>query len=182
MNRLSYIVLLCGILLLSPINQVKAQITDTKAQSAHPWWVNLGAGPAYIGTDFAMTAGMIYCYQFERSIISARMLGVTNINPTVQRISFSSTKYKIADYGILYGPIWQSGCGYISVSGGIGLVRAVYETPTKNTTNTSISLPLEAQFFWRPIYFAGIGVYAYTSINFEKPLYGMMLCCQLGVW
>jgi hypothetical protein len=182
MYQKSYVGLLCGILLLLPMNQVKSQSTNTEKQGAHPWWVNLGAGPANIGTDFAMTAGMIYCYQFEQSVISARMLGATNINPTVQKIDPTSTKYKMADYGILYGPIWHSGCCYMSVSGGIGLVRAAYEMPTKITTNTSISLPLEAQLFWRPTYFSGIGIYVYTSINFEKSLYGMMLCCQLGVW
>jgi len=182
MNQINYVGLLCGFLLISPINEVKSQTTIVKTQSAHPWWVNFGAGPAYIGTDFAMTAGMVYCYQIERSIISARIIGITNINPTVQRISASSTKYKMADYGILYGPMWQSECCYTSISAGLGLVRAAYETSTKITTNTSISLPLESQFFWRPTYFAGIGIYIYASINFEKPIYGIMLCCQFGMW
>ena len=144
--------------------------------------MNLGAGPAFVGRSFAMTAGMEYCYQFDRSIISARMLGVTNKNPTVQQIDRSSTIYKMADYGVLYGPIWQTAYGYASLGAGIGLVRAAYETPIDSSTHTSISVPIEAQWFWRITPYAGLGVYAYATLNFEKPLYGMMVCAQLGAW
>lgn len=152
------------------------------ARQHHPWWVNIGAGPAYIGSTFAMNGGMIYCYQFDRSIISARMLGLTNNNPTVQQIDRSNTIYKMADYGILYGPIWQSDYGYVSVGAGIGLLRAAYETSIDISTNTSISMPIEAQLFWRFTNYAGLGVYTYATLNFEKPLYGVMVCAQLGVW
>jgi hypothetical protein len=197
MDQLSYVVLLSGILLFEPIDQVKSQITPEKnarfslysdnltSQTAcqnHPWWVNLGAGPAFVGTTFAMDAGMVYCYQFDRSIISARILGVTNLNPTVQKIDQSYTIYKMADYGILYGPIWQTDYGYVSAGIGIGLVRAAYETPFNVATNTSISVPIEAQWFWRFTSYAGLGVYTYVSLNFEKPLYGAIVCAQLGAW
>jgi hypothetical protein len=148
----------------------------------HPWWVNLGAGPALIGTHFAMNAGMVYCYQFEKSIISARIVGITNKNPTIQKMDRTITNYKMADYGILYGPIWYSGSSYVSAGAGIGLVRITCETSTNITTNTSISMPVEVQWFWRPTYFAGIGIYTYTSLNFEKQLAGVMICVQLVVW
>ena len=123
MNHRSCVGLLYGIFLFIPINQVKSQITPAinagsslysdnpnyqTAHQNHPWWVNLGAGPAFVGNTFAMNAGMVYCYQFDRSIISARILGVTNYNPTVQEIDKSYTIYKMAEYGILYGPIWQT--------------------------------------------------------------------------
>jgi hypothetical protein len=197
MNQLIYVGLLNGILLFVPIHQVKSQIStvisagyscysdNLKAQpfrQNHPWWVNLGAGPAFIGNNFAMNGGMVYCYQFDRSMISARMLGLTNNNPTVQQIDPSSTIYKMADYGILYGPIWQTDYGYVSVGAGIGLVRAAYETPIGMTTNTSISVPIEVQWFWRFTTYAGLGVYTYTSLNNEKPFYGVMVCAQLGAW
>lgn len=148
----------------------------------HPWWVNMGAGPALVGTDFALNAGMVYSYQFERSVISARIIGLTNDNPTVQKIDRSSVIYKMADYGILYGPIWYSEYSYLSAGAGIGLVRAAYINTAEIATNTSISLPIEVQWFWRPTRFAGLGIYAYVSLNFEKTLYGMMLCAQLGAW
>jgi hypothetical protein len=197
MNQLCSVGLLCGIFIILPISQVQSQIAteinagsslysdNLKSQIAHqnhPWWVNLGAGPALVGNTFAMNGGMVYCYQFDRSIMSARMLGVTNNNPTVQKIDQSYTIYKMADYGILYGPIWQTDYGYASVGAGLGLVRAAYETQTDITTNTSISVPVEAQWFWRFTTYAGLGVYTYASLNFEKQFYGVMVCAQLGAW
>ena len=197
MNRVCGIVMLCGILLFIFIDQVKSQTASAitaghsfwsdntespPAHQNHPWWVNLGAGPALVGNTFAMNAGMVYCYQFDRTSISARMLGITNNNPTVQEIDRSSTIYKMADYGILYGPVWHTTYGYLSIGAGIGLVRAAYETPVGIETNTSISLPLEAQWFWRFTPYAGFGIYTYATVNFEKPFYGVMLCAQLGSW
>jgi len=174
-----YLKWLAGFLILvSPVSYLKSQT----AHHNHPWWVNLGAGPAFVGNTFAMNAGMVYCYQFDRSIICARILGVTNKNPTVQELDKSYTIYKMADYGILYGPIWQTNYGYVSVGAGIGLVRAAYETPIDITTNTSISVPIEAQWFWRFTSYLGIGIYTYASLNFEKPLYGVIVCVQLGTW
>jgi len=198
MNHRVFAGLLYGILLFGTIDHLGVQITyaknmgdslrtDTlKSQNTdhhhHPWWVNLGAGPALVGTRFAMNGGMVYCYQFERSFISARILGVTNNKPTVQKIDQSTTIYKMAEYGILYNPIWRTDYGFVSIGAGIGLVRAAYETPFDIATNTSLSLPMEVQWFWRITTYAGIGMYTYASLNFEKPFYGMMVCAQLGAW
>jgi|GEM_PF-2436186 len=148
----------------------------------NPWWVNLGAGPSFVGNTFSMNGGMVYCYQFEQTIISARIIGITNNNPTVQQIDKSSIVYKMADYGILYSPFWQKGELYFSIGAGLGLVRAAYVTPLSITTNSSISLPLEVEWFWRPTRFVGIGAYTFVSLNFEKQLYGILLCTQLGMW
>ena len=197
MNHLLSVGLLFGILLFGPTDQLQSQVTHVKIMEDslssdtlkfqypdhhHPWWVNLGAGPALVGTTFAMNGGMVYCYQFDRSFISARILGITNNNPTVQKIDMSSTIYKMAEYGILYGPIWPTYYGFVSVGAGIGLVRAGYETPFDIATNTCISLPIEVQWFWRVTAYAGLGVYTYTSLNFEKSFYGVMVCAQLGAW
>jgi hypothetical protein len=197
MNQLHYAGLFYGILLLVPVGQVRSQIVPAKyaesvqssdepnvqnAQHDHSWWVNLGAGPALIGNTFAMNGGMVYCYQFKTSMISARLLGVTNNNPTVQSVDHSTVTYKMADYGILYGPMWKTSYGYVSVGAGIGLVRAGYETSIDISTNTSISLPIDAQWFWRFTSYAGIGLETYATLNFEKPFYGVLVCAQLGAW
>ena len=197
MNRLWCTVLLCGLFLTIGRCQVRTrdipgQTIDASFstgstehpdfQEHHPWWVDLGAGPALVGAHFAMNAGMAYCYQFEQSIISARILGSTNNNPTVQEIDRSGTLYKMADYGILYGPLWKTSYGYFSIGAGIGLVRAAYETPANSAASTSVSLPMEAQWFWRFTPYAGAGVYTYATLNYEKPLYGILICAQLGAW
>jgi hypothetical protein len=165
-------------ILVTPVSYLKSQ----SEHQNHSWWVDLGAGPSLIGKTFSMNAGMVYCYQFEHSIISARLIGVTNKNPTVQNIDPTPVNYKFSDYSVLYGPLWQWEQIYVSVGAGIGLVRAAYETPASIVTTTSISLPLEAQWFWRPTCFAGIGLYAYTSLNFERHLFGALMCAQLGMW
>jgi hypothetical protein len=159
-----------------------ASCTYSQSTNSHPWWVCLGAGPSLIGSTFSMNAGMVYCYQLEHSIISARLIGVTNKNPTVQKIDPAPINYKFSDYGVLYGPMWQSEQIYLSIGAGIGMVRAAYESPASISTNTSVSLPLEVQWFWRPTQFAGIGLYTYSSLNFEKHLFGVLLSVQLGVW
>ncbi len=162
-----------------------AKYTDLRSQtenSHHPWWVNVGAGPALISTNFAMSAGLVYCYQFDKSIISARIIGSTNKNPTIQRIDITKINYSTTDYGILYGPMWQSGSIYVSMGAGVGLIRLSYDKTDHSTSKTSISLPLEVQWFWRPTYFAGIGLYFGTALNSEEQLSNIMICVQLGVW
>jgi hypothetical protein len=197
MDQLFYAMLMCGLCLVLPVLQVRAQTLPAHTMNSlssinsmdnhdlsehHPWWVNLGAGPALIGTNVSMNAGMVYSYQFDQSIISARILGSTNDNPTVQEIDRSRTLYKMADYGILYGPLWRTPYGYLSVGAGVGLVRAAYETPAGISSSSSISLPMEAQWFWRFTSHLGICVYTYATLNSEKPLYGILIGAQLGVW
>jgi len=157
-------------------------VCSQTAPEHHPWWVSVGAGPSWTAGTLTMNAGMVYSYQFEQSTINARIIGLTNDNPTVQRFDRSAVVYKMADYGVLYGPIWKSGTGYFSAAAGIGLVRAEYGPVNQFTRSTSISLPLELQWFWRPTAFFGAGVYAYGSLNSGKQLAGIMLCAQLGMW
>ena len=152
------------------------------APEHHPWWVSVGAGPSWTAGTLTMNVGMVYSYQFEQSTINARIIGLTNDNPTVQRFDRSSVVYKMADYGILYGPIWNSSRGYFSAAAGIGLVRAEYGPSLQFTRSTGVSLPLELQWFWRPTTFFGAGVYAYGSLNTVKQMAGIMLCAQLGMW
>ena len=173
-----YCIFVFVMLMIAPIYNLISQNTHQD----HPWWVNLNAGPSLINTDFAMSAGMEYCYQFEKSVISTRIIGVTNKNPTIQNISPSVKNYKITDYGVLYGPVWQKKNFFFSISAGIGLVRISYEMPAESYSGTSISLPLEMQWFLRPTYFAGIGICTYASLNYEEQFSGIMIFVQLGVW
>jgi hypothetical protein len=161
---------------------LQAQLVHPSSDYRHPWWVNLGGGGAMIGSDFTMTAGAIYSYQFESTILSARILGLTNENPTIQEIHSATTNYKFADYGILYGPIWHFGDWYVVVTGGIGLVRAAYDRPSGISTVTSFSVPLEAQLGYRISSTIGVGLYPYANINTEQSFWGILACAQLGVW
>ncbi len=149
-------------------------------QADHPWWVSMGAGPAVHGGVLGMSAGMDYCYQLEHSIISGRIIGATNENPTIRRVSPSQTTYKLADYGILYGPLWTPGNWRLAVSTGLGVIRSTTDQGGPEETRSGISLPLEAQAFYRFTSFAGAGAYAYASMNGVHPLGGFLLVVQLG--
>jgi len=149
---------------------------------AHPWWVDIGAGPAIINSDLSMNAGMIYCYQLERTVISARIIGITNKNPTIQKYDPSRISYKTTDYGILYGPLWNSGDLFFSIGAGFGLIRTTYEASSEIYMYSGISVPVELQLFWRPFQFCGIGLYVYTSFNNREQISGSIVCAQLGIW
>ncbi|MFZ1976978.1 MAG: hypothetical protein WAV76_03395 [Bacteroidota bacterium] len=150
----------------------------------HPWWVNMGGGPGLVGSAGTMTAGFEYSEQFDSMILSGRLLGSTNKNPTILEYSPSDVVYKMAEYAVLYGQAYQYGNYLISGGAGIGLVRAIYENDDAVTTgkNSSISLPLEAQWCWRPAHFVGCGFYAYASLNFEKTFAGLWFFAQVGLW
>lgn len=174
--------IILALFLVLSASSLQAQFSQAAPSAHHAWWVNMGGGGAFIGSDFTMTAGVIYSHEYETTIISARIMGLTNENPTVKEIHSTSTDYKFADYGILYGPIWHSGDSYIAVTGGIGLVRAAYERPSGNTTTTAFSVPLEVQIGYRLSSTIGIGLYPYASINTEKSFAGVLACVQLGIW
>jgi hypothetical protein len=157
---------------------------QTQEPVRHPWWVNMGGGPGLVGSAGAMTAGFEYSEQFGSMILSGRLLGSTNKNPTILEYSPSNVVYKMAEYAVLYGPAYQYGNYLVSAGAGIGLVRAIYENDSEATTgkNSSISLPLEAQWCWRPAHFVGCGFYAYASLNFEKTFSGLWFFAQIGLW
>lgn len=52
----------------------------------------------------------------------------------------------------------------------------IYET----NKNTSISIPLEIEFIFKPIKFYGIGVSLFADINSNKPFVGLLLKGGLG--
>ena len=175
-----YSLIVCGLFILTTAN-LEAQRQEPLP---HPWWVTLGGGAGTVDGSLIMNAGMSYAYQFENSILTGRIAGGTNKNPTVLHYSPSALIYKIADYGVLYGPVWHDNDFMFAVSSGVGLVRIAYENssdvPLSKTS--SISVPFEVQAFWRPTHFMGFGVYGYLTWNFEKTFTGLWLSTQLGMW
>ena len=80
----------------------------------HPWWVNMGGGTGLVGSAGTMTAGFEYSEQFDSMILSGRLLGSTNKNPTILEYSPSDVVYKMAEYAVLYGQAYQYGNYLIS--------------------------------------------------------------------
>jgi hypothetical protein len=157
-------------------------VLTAQPRDAHPWWITLGGGAATVTDGSAtMALGAVYGQLRESSLISARILGATNDNPTVRRLDPRQTTYRLTDYGILYGPAWSGDAGYVSVGAGIGMVRATTENGTSSLLKSTISLPLEAQAFWQIYGSFGLGVYAFSSINNARTFSGVIVAVQLGV-
>ena len=153
-----------------------------QSPASRPWWISFGGGPAVADGVLDMAAGVVYGSRFESSVLSARIIGATNDNPTVRRWSPTPWTYKLTDYGILYGPVWDIPGGIVSAGAGIGLVRTAVSNGSLVEKKSSMSLPLEAQVLWRISDFFGAGLYGYASINGARTFPGMFLTVQLGAF
>ena len=158
--------------------------TAASAQSigADSWWITMGGGAATPGDALTMTAGAVYGKVLESGMVSFRIIGATNDNPTVRRWSPTPKTYRLTDYGILYGPVWPHEHGYLSAGAGVGLVRTAIEVGNTSAVRSAASLPVEAQAFWQFSDFFGAGLYAFASINGAKSFSGFFLAVQLGVF
>ena len=166
-------ILCCALLPL----RAAAQTADARS-----WWISFGGGAATTNAALQMSAGAVYGTRFASSVLSVRIIGATNENPTVVRWSPSAATYKLTDYGILYGPAWEALGATLSVGAGLGLVRATVLDGSSVDTKSSVSLPVEAQALWRLTNFCGAGVYGYTSANGARRFSGLLLTVQLGVF
>jgi hypothetical protein len=158
---------------------------STNAQTTtggRPWWITFSGGLATPGESLTMVAGAVYGKQFESSIVSARILGATNDNPTVRQLDPSAVTYRLTDYGILYGPAYVHAHGYVSAGVGLGLARTSREQGLTADGRSSISIPVEVQAFWQLSDFFGVGAYAFGSVNGARSFSGILLGIQLGVF
>jgi hypothetical protein len=155
---------------------------SAQGAGTRPWWITFGGGTATSDGLLQMSAGVVYGTKFESSVLSARILGATNQNPTVRKWEPTPTTYKLTDYGILYGPVWEFGDGMISAGAGVGLVRTTMIKGGAPDSRSSASIPLEVQALWRISNFFGAGVYGYTNFNGAHDFSGLLLTVQLGVF
>lgn len=165
------ILIVSSLFLFSFTNAINAQSTNSKIDDKF-FWINLGLGPSTVddGSGFNMNA----TYQFNRNILSLRL--------TFSGALFGKT---IGDYGILYNYALTSskvlssfGVGVSLVSGSIS--KGLFPEEEPEEIGPTVGLPLEAQLFWRPFRFIGIGLYGYANINPEESFAGATLSVQLG--
>lgn len=89
------------------------------------------------------------------------------------------------DYSILYGRAFTSSAFLASLGGGLGFVdgsisNGLFSEEEPEEIEMIIGLPLEAQLFWRPLRFLGLGLYGFANINSEESFYGCTLALQIG--
>jgi len=114
-------------------------------------------------------------------------------NEEFQILGPDSPLETVWDVGVLYGRIAKASYGFASVSAGISLVGGVrrgrYLSSSGGWFGTryfeeknfiTVGIPVEAQLFWTPLAFFGIGLYGFANLNIEKSFVGALLCIQFG--
>ena len=160
-----------GYMFISGGSFVYGQNTSSDS-SGHFAWGYLGLGVGSLGFEAGgFSTGVGFCYQIGKNIFSLRELYIGQI---------PSEDYPfrgIGDIGFLYGRIAKASYGFASISAGISLVSGVRRNYYGFFT---VGIPVEAQLFWTPLAFFGIGLYGFANLNIEKSFVGALLCIQLG--
>jgi hypothetical protein len=125
-------------------------------------WFTIGEG--WSSEEFGVVMGA--AYQKKARSIGLRFTG-----------NFSWTN-NMEDFSLIYGFISKRRAGYKSFGTGISYVWDDDDGDGKYVH--TVGIPLEAQFFWTPLPFAGIGLYIHLDINKNKPFGGLLLSLQLG--
>ena len=63
---------------------------------------------------------------------------------------------------------------YFSIAAGISYVSGT-------SIDATFGIPVEVQFFYTPLSFAGIGIQGFADFNKEETFYGALLCLQFGI-
>ncbi len=148
------------------------------------YWLNAGVG----GSSSGLSGGLSLSYEAGKNLFTFRYIGSSKYGE--DKLGGYTTAEKIRDIGPLYGRIIKGKFGYASISGGINLVTGVKHGEFLGIINwvntyekiriTTIGIPLEAQFFFTPVSFLGIGATAFANLNPEKSFWGLLLCIQFG--
>ena len=146
---------------------------EQKSSTEKYYWLNIGFGPASVGDDDGVFHTNI-SYQWNKNIITIRALSCGEM--------FGRS---LNDYSLLYDRVICSNKILVSIGAGLGVVNGkishgLFSTEENETIPTTIGLPFEAQIFWRPLKFLGIGLYGVANINSEETFYGLALGLQLG--
>jgi hypothetical protein len=148
------------------------------------YWANTGLG----GSSFGWAGGASFSIQPGNSILSVRY-----IRNEENVLSHTSPMEVVWDIAALYGRCFKGTDGFASISGGFSLIGGVERGeflysrgaffPSRvhrKLTFTNVGIPLEAQCFWTPLSFLGIGLYGFANLNYETSFGGILLCAQFG--
>jgi len=141
-------------------------------------WLNLGPGFGTVDEGSTFLASL--SLQTGKHVLTLRAL-------STGAAMFDEGK-TMTDYSLLYN--WcvmnkniflSAGAGLAYVSGEIdhsGLILS--GSSDKEDLGSSIGLPVDVQFFWRPLSFVGLGLYGFACLNPEESYAGAAICLQLG--
>jgi len=185
-----------GYMFISGGSFVYGQKTSSDS-SGHFFWVNGGVGHSLVHGGLgshpdAPSFGGSLCYQSGKNLLSFRYLR----NEEFHIFLTDSPLETVWDVGVLYGRIAKASYGFASISAGISLVGGVRRGRYLSSSGgwfvwfgtnyyeengfITVGIPVEAQLFWTPLAFFGIGFYGFANLNIEKSFVGALLCIQFG--
>jgi hypothetical protein len=149
-----------------------AQSNKSSLQNKY-FWVNFGVGGGSISEN-AVALSANATYQFGKNLLTLRAAGTGEL--------FGKS---IGDNGLLYGLALKQEQVFVSVGVGLAFVEGsishgLFSTKEPEKIGPTIGIPVEAQLFWRPARFLGIGLYAFANLNSEEPFAGITLGFQFG--
>ncbi|MBN2354999.1 hypothetical protein JXO59_02740 [candidate division KSB1 bacterium] len=150
-----------------------AVLCRAQVQAEQFLWATAGGGGCSIG-DGGGCLNLNGTYQNNKNLLTLRLLGGGEL--------FGKS---LGDYSVCYGRALTQSTFLLAIGGGIGFVQGeissgLFSREEPKKIPTTIGLPLEAQIFWRPFSFAGIGLYGFANINSEESFYGCNLAVQVG--
>ena len=170
MRRLLLVLTLTGTAIVPAAAQTPPQRT---------WWVTVGAGRGFFGTETGLGAHVSVSHQFGANLLSLRSSGTGDILETL--FGSPGTVIGTSDWGVLYGRASTHGHLHRSLAVGIGRAR-VYRAVASGdpTATTHFGVPLEGQLFARLGGVFGLGLYGYGNLNSDRTYWGLSAAIELG--
>ena len=138
---------------------------------------------ATLGGGFAGGSGFTgtsiygsFSFESEIGLLSLRGTSAEAINVQPSEGNAEPVR-SIADLGVMYGLSARS--MYSFLSGSIGLAATWVK---RESTVSTIGIPIEAQAFFIPWPVLGVGVKAYGNINPQKSIGGFLVCLNFGAF
>lgn len=153
------------------------------------YWIGSGLGvTSKINNDMYVAMNLSMNYVQNNTHYKLSLLGASEFE------IFGQSEGTVT-FGGLIGKHYSSKFTQISFLGGLGINFSEELTSNKigttgsgwfssniyeTNTTTSISIPLEIEFIFKPIRFYGIGISLFADINSNKPFVGILLKGGLG--
>ncbi len=162
--------------------QLSAQ--EPKDKTGHSYWCDgkFGVTPA---PGLAYGAQVSYCHDSLLFSLAGAYIREIDL--------FSLPVETVWDVGALVGVNAVSQYFSISASGGLSVVGGVRQGDFLYTTGSfmgtsyyeedkflTVGIPLEADVYWTPLSFMGIGFSCFADLNFKKSFVCLLFCLRIG--
>lgn len=162
------------------------------------WWLNAGFGAGYVFSDDDNlgddddNSGPAATFSFNYAVTDNQVLTLRTSAVDVDFLDiFGASDAQVDnvyDFGVLYGLMHKSDLFLASIAGGLAYTAVEYnhnadfydDDQSHNYTESTIGVPLEAQLFWTPSSFLGLGLIGLANINSEASYVAGLVAIQVG--